>query len=165
MDSVEQVIANIRARNVELTTEGDKIVASRPLLPDERKVFEENRSEAVALLNAAPAETIEQAYQRGLKGGYAAGVRDTLEEMKARPGVESRPGPPPKETTIEQEVENFVKWQAQRPSYWKWEIECVQALREAMAPGDKTQPMFAYSCLIIGVDGKEREFKRTPKRK
>jgi hypothetical protein len=163
MDNVEQVIANIRARNVDLSTEGDKIVASRPLLPDERKVFEEHRAEAIALINGTPTtETATQAYQRGLRDGYAAGLRDTLEELNRRP-VESRPGPPPRVTTPNEEIKALETWLANKGSYYSpWEPEVLEALRATLVPGEKIQPMYAYSLIIIGVDGKEREFKRVP---
>jgi hypothetical protein len=161
--SVEQTIANIRARNVQLSVEDDnKIAASRPLLPDERKVFEENRSEACALIRATPSETPTQSYERGLKDGYAAGVRGTLEEMKAQPIAIPASGPPPTATTPDGEIEKFIRWQAQRSDYWKWEPETIQVLREALVEGDRVQPMFAYSCLIVSADGREREFKRVP---
>jgi hypothetical protein len=160
---VEQTIANIRARNVQLSVEDDnKIAASRPLLPDERKVFEENRIEACALIRAGAPETATQAYERGLKDGYAAGVRDTLEEMKARPIAIPVSGPPPTVTTPDEEIEKFERWQSVRSDYWRWEPECLQSLREALAPGERVQPMYAYSCLIIGASGSEREFKRVP---
>lgn len=168
MDNVEQVIANIRARNVHLSTEGDKIVASRPLLPDERKVFEENRAEAIALINASPTETPEQAYQRGQQAGYAAGVRDTLEEMKARPALESRPGPPPTPTTPEEEIAKLSKWLLNKGEYYApvpetgWEPEVIQALRETLVEGDRIAPAFAYSCYIVHANGTETEFKRRP---
>ena len=172
MDSVEQTIANIRARNADLSVEGERIICSRPLMSHERKVFEENRAEAVALINAAsPTETFEQAYQRGLKEGYAAGVRDTLEEMKARPAVESRPGPPPTPTTPDEEIAKLSKWLLNHGEYYApvpetgWEPEVIEALRSALVEGDRIQPMFAYSCIIVGANGKEREFKRVPNKK
>jgi hypothetical protein len=131
-------------------------------LPDEKKVFEENRSEACALIRAGAPETSTHSYERGLKDGYAAGVRDTLEEMKARPIAIPASGPLPTATTPDGEIEKFTRWQAARSGYWKWENECLQALRDALVEGDRVQPMYAYSCLIIGANGREREFKRVP---
>ena len=42
METVEQVIANIRSRNIELSIkDGDRIVASRPLLAVEEEALKE----------------------------------------------------------------------------------------------------------------------------
>lgn len=164
-ETVEQTIATIRARNITLSREGDKIIADRPLLPDEKEVLKEHRQEALAIIDAAMPETAEQAYQRGQKDGYAAGVRDTLEQMKSRPPVEKPVAPTPAPTTPDEEIEKFKKWLGCKGDYYLWEDECVEALRAALVPGDRIQPMFAYSCLIIGADGVERTFKRAPKKK
>jgi hypothetical protein len=127
-------------------------------------VLKENRDEAIAIINAAVPETPERAYHRGQKDGYAAGVRDTLEEKKAQPPVESKLTAPTL-TTPDQEMEKFERWIAQKSEYYKWETECLEALRATLVEGDRIQPIFAYSCIIIGADGREREFKRVPNKK
>ena len=54
MDNVEQVIADIRGRNVSLSVRDGKIIANPPLLPDEKEVLRENRERAIAIISATP---------------------------------------------------------------------------------------------------------------
>ena len=108
-ETIEQVIANIRARNVELSVEGDKIIANRPLHEDEKEVLKENRAAAIAIINATP-ETPEAKvwYERGQKIGYAAGIRDAAEQFRSNPPTESKlPAPAP--TTPEEEIAKLSK--------------------------------------------------------
>jgi hypothetical protein len=166
MENVEQAIATIKARGCELRVEGNKILSSRPLLSDEKAVLKENRAAAIAIINASVPETAEQAYQRGQKDGYAAGVRDTLEELKSRPPVVAVPAAPaPAPTTPDEEVVKFTMSMASRGDYWRWEAECLEALRAALVEGDRIQPLFAYTAIILHADGTETEFKRAPNRK
>jgi hypothetical protein len=185
MESVEQTIANIWGRDVELEVDGQKIIASEPLLPDEQKVLQENRAEAIEIIKGrelkAHAKTImdgiverekltqdaaeaHERCERCIQDGYQSGIRDALEQAKEAPVAAPVPvGPAP--TTPDREMERFDKWQHQRTEYYQWEPECLQALREALVEGDRLMPLFAYSCVIVHADGTEVEFKRVPKRK
>jgi hypothetical protein len=166
METVEQVIANIRSRDIELSIkDGDRIVTSRPLQPAEEETLKENRAAAVAIINATARETPEQACGRGYAAGYAKGIEHATEEFQTRPPVAAPVAQVLPPTTPDGEIEKFKTWQGQKSEYYKWEIECLEALRAALAPGDKIHPLFAFSCVIIGANGVEREFKRKPGKK
>ncbi len=154
MDDLEQVIASIRGRNVELIIDGEKIIASRPLLPDEKKALKEQRAKAIEIISGAAPETTEQAYRRG----YADGVRHTMEDTM-RSHVEM------KQTNPDEEIARLVAFNDAHGAYWKWEPECLEALRAALVPGDRVQPVFAYTCIIVHANGGETEFKRVPNKK
>jgi hypothetical protein len=169
---VEEVISTIRGRGISLTTKGAKIVARPPdqLTPEEKAFITGHRAEVISYLNsqsAMPApeqsapepETPEAAYQRG----YYDGIRHATEELRANPKVIA--DKPATVKTPEQQIAEFVEWQHGRGLYYVWEPETMQALREAMGPGDKIVPRYAYSCYVVGADGSEREFHRVPKRK
>lgn len=162
--TVEQTIAGIKARNIELSVNGDKIVSSEPLSPDEKEKLKTNRAEAIALIAGTVPETPEAAYARGHSAGYALGIQHATEELASRAPV-AAPPPAPRVTTPDEEIERFQKWLGGKSEYYRWEIECIEALRAALVPGERIHPMFAYSCIIIGVDGKEREFQRRPSKK
>jgi hypothetical protein len=159
--TIEQTIAGIKARNIDLSIkDGDKIVSSEPLSPNEKEVLKENRAAAIALITGVVPETSEQAYQRGHRDGYAKGIEHAMQELESRPLIAA---PKPRVTTPDEEIANLERWLAGKSSYYgPWEPEVIEALRATLAPGEKIVPMFAYSCAIIGVDGKEREFQRRP---
>jgi hypothetical protein len=164
METVEQIVEAIRSRNTTITIEGDKIIASRPLLPDEREFMKANRADVITYIRATPApaaETAEAAYNRG----WLDGVKHATEELgeQAKMNATEKPQPTPK--TPEHEIERFEKWMAARTNYYRWEPESLEALRAALQPGDRVQPMFAYSCLIVHPNGTESEFRRVSKKK
>lgn len=166
METVEQVIANIRSRNIELSIkDGDRIVASRPLLAVEEEALKENRAAAVALITASASETPEAAYKRGEADGYLKGIEHATQEFQTRPPIAAPVAQVLAPTTPDEEIEKFLRWQGLKSDYYKWESDTIEALRAALVPGERIHPMFAYSCIIIGVDGKEREFKRVPNKK
>jgi hypothetical protein len=160
-ETIEQVIEGIKARNITLSVkDGDRIIASRPLLLDEEATLRANRAAAVAIITAI--ETPEQAYQRGHRDGYIAGIEHATQEFQSRPPVASPVAPAPRLTTPDEELEKFKKWISCKSDYYRWEDECLAALHAALIPGDRIQPLFAYSCVVIHADGREQEFKRVP---
>jgi hypothetical protein len=162
METIEQVIANIRSRNIELSIkDGDRIITSAPLLREEQEALKENRAAAIALITGVVPETLEAAYARGHAAGYLKGIEHATEEFQTRAPV-AAPAAPTHVTTPDEEIEKFKRWQGQKSDYYKWEPECLESLREALVEGDRIHPMFAYSCIIISANGREREFKRTP---
>ena len=95
METIEEVIAGIKARNIELSIkDGDKIVSSQPLLPDEKEVLKENRAAAIALIAGTVPETPEAAYARGHSAGYALGIQHATEELASRAPVAAPPPAP-----------------------------------------------------------------------
>jgi hypothetical protein len=169
MDTLEQTIADIRGRNITLSVRDEKIVASLPLGTAEKEMLRENRERAIAIITAAPETPPAACGCAHHREGYLLGVQHATEELASRapvaaPVAQVAPAVLPN-TTPDQEIEKFIKWQGCKSDYYKWESECLEALRSALAPGERIQPMFAYSCIIIGGNGKEREFKRVPNKR
>jgi hypothetical protein len=155
--TVAQVIETIKARNVTLSV---KIISDRPLLEHEKAVLKAHRREAIAIINGMTDPEV--AYQRGKREGYALGVQHAMEELTDQPPSEAKPTLPT--TTIDIELSRFNAWQAERGEYFRWEPECMLALRNAMVEGDRLQPLFAFTVIIVHVDGSETRFQRRPEK-
>jgi len=129
-----------------------------------KKNAEQVMADILARESDATAEASHERCELCIQNGYQSGIRDALEQAKAAPAAAPAPAVPAP-TTPDQEMERFEKWMHQRTEYYFWEIECLQALREKLVDGDRVQPLFAYSCVIVHADGTETEFKRVPNRK
>jgi hypothetical protein len=91
-------------------------------------------------------------------------VSDATEQFRARP-AEPKPEPALPPTTPDEECRKLIAWCNAHSAYYKWEQECIEALRAALVEGDRVQPLFAYTAIIVHNDGTETEFRRVPNRK
>jgi hypothetical protein len=92
-------------------------------------------------------------------------VKHATQELQEQAKMNTIEKPKLAPTTPDREIERFQKWMAERTPYYEWEPENIEALRAALQPGDRCQPMYAYSCLIIRADGSEAEFRRVTRKK
>ena len=174
MDTIEQVIADIRGRNVSLSVRDGKIIANPPLSPDEKEMLRENRERAIAIITGAPEATAAPEtpptacdcthHQEGHATGYALGIQHATEEMQSRAPV-AAPAAPTYVMSVDEVMEGFVKWQKAHGEYYEWEDECNQALRTALVEGDRVDGLFAYTAIIVHADGRREEFQRRPNKK
>ena len=177
MDNVEQVIADIRGRNVSLSVRDGKIIANPPLLPDEKEVLRENRERAIAIISATPETSATPEapiaacdcahHKEGHAAGYLLGIAHATEELASRALVaaSAAPAAPTHVTTVDEAMEAFGKWMGVHGEYWQWEPETLDALRAALVEGDKVHGLFAYTALIEHADGTRVEFQRKPNKK
>ena len=177
MDNVEQVIADIRGRNVSLSVRDGKIIANPPLLPDEKEVLRKianGRSRSSRRRprhrqrpkHRSPPATA-RTTKKGTRRATSWASRHATEELASRAPVaaSAAPAAPTHVTTVDEAMEAFGKWMGVHGEYWQWEPETLDALRAALVEGDKVHGLFAYTALIEHADGTRVEFQRKPNKK
>jgi hypothetical protein len=94
--------------------------------------------------------------------GYALGIQHATEEFQTRPPVATPAAPPMHVMTVDEVLQGFEQWQRAHGHYYVWEVDTMQALREALVHGDKVFGLFAYTAIIEHADGRRVEFQRKP---